>query len=482
MTFHDDPDLERRLRHIAEEPKPPVPESVYRYAGEVARHKGGSRMRLSFRLGRGLFPLVSAVGVIGAIAVAVLVAGLVLSARSNLAAPQSPSPSASALPTIGPAPTASPADCAGPTPATPSATLIAAGFTTPGALSQWQGFSWSAVSSSSPLRSVTRVQRWSGGYLATAAYDPIGPTSGLWTSPDGQTWTPATAIDASAAFVSIAPGGLVAIAVDLGGPNTPGPVWTSSDGSVWHDAGKPNLHGALVSVAGTASGIIATVDITKGSGKQMTDTYLVEFSTDGVNWTTETIAPDVAWSTVPTVQSNGSRFFLMGGTASGLAHDGGQPRIVFTSSATHSYIWWSDDGRTWIRSGGTIPGFGGSIDFGRDGMLLNTVYGSTPGGVGLARSSDGGKTWIPDDNFGPLGVATCTGECSMWPAGEIRSNGTVFLAVKYGAFVKNGETNAWLSYDGHTWAPIQWAGGDPSMGNIVVLPRGVVAAEYGAAK
>jgi hypothetical protein len=484
MTFHDDPDLERRLRRIADDPQPPVPESVYRYAGEVARHRAGSRMHFSFRLGRGLSPLASAVGVIGAIVVAVLIAGLLLSARTDNAGrpSQSPTPTASLPPSYAPTPTPRP------TPTTlPSATTM----TTPGALSGWTGFSWKSGQKATD-NWAGRVVAWRGGYVA--ANSGANPASSLWTSSDGETWTPVSSIPGPWFYVSAAPDGLVVLAIDYGARSAPdaafptsapysATVWTSSDGVNWRDAGTPDFGGLLISIAGTDSGLVATVMVSQGAGDQAASSAGVEFSTDGVHWTPETIESGLAWSNGPTVQSNGGRFFLMGGTTTGLARAAGMPRVVFASSATYSYVWWSDDGRTWIRSGGTISGFGQSIDFGRDGMLLNIDFGTTPGGVGMALSNDGGETWQPYDTFGPLGVAPCSGECSVQPDGVLGSNGTVFVAVK------NGGKKAWLSYDGHTWSPIAWAGGDPSsasyngFGGFTVLPRGVLlTGVYGAAK
>jgi hypothetical protein len=484
MTFHEDPDLEGRLRRIADQPQPPVPESVYRYAGEVARHKGGSRMRFSFRLGRGLSPLASAVGVIDAIAVAVLVAGLVLSVRTNLAAPQSPPASSAA--SIGPVvtPSAGPTPSYFPTPTVrPTPTGGPVGFTTPGVLTGWTGFSWKSGQNAGG-NSVSRIIRWRGGYVATDSE----PGRSLWTSSDGETWTPVRSLPDAWIFVSAAPGGLVAIAMDYGSSSESAPasespsaasvsatVWTSTDGVVWDNAGKPNFSGTVGSVAGDQAGIVATVI--------STSSCMVEFSLDGLTWSPETVESTLDCNRGLTIQSSGSRIFLMGATTAGLTRTGGAPRIVLASTATYSYVWWSDDGRTWTRSGGFISGFGTSIDFGRDGMLLNTDFDSTPGGVGMALSSDGGKSWQPYDTFGPLGVAPCGGECSVQPDGVIGSNGTVFVAVQ------NGGKKAWLSYDGHTWSAIAWAGGDPSsasyngFGGFTVLPRGVLlTGVYGAAK
>ncbi|MFI5258386.1 MAG: hypothetical protein ACHQ01_02070 [Candidatus Limnocylindrales bacterium] len=492
MTFHDDSDLERRLRRIAESPEPPVPDSVVRYAREVARRERRSGVRFSLQFGRGLLSVASAVGIF---VVAVIVAGLLLSARSNLAAPASPSPSGSAAATVGPiaTPTGTPAPSFEPTPTpVPTPTLISTtGFTTPGVLGGWTGFSW-ASSQETRDNPVGRVIRWRGGYVATN--HDSSPGNSLWISSDGQTWTPVTSIPGPWYYVASAPSGLVVISVDYGARSapdqatpTPGPyaatVWTSTDGANWRNVGAPDFGGGLTltSIAGTASGLVATTfssssDPTAVSGE-------IEFSTDGVHWTPETAAPALDWSRGVFVQSNAGRFFLMGGTTTPLAKAGDQPQIVLAATTQYSYVWWSDDGRTWARSGGTIYGYGQSIEFGRDGMLLTTDYEATPGGLGQAVSTDGGRTWQPDSNFGPLGQASCSGECSVGADGVIGGNGTYLIAVK------NGGKKAWLSYDGQTWTPIAWAGGDPSAGSsngfggFTVLPRGVMlTGVYGAAK
>jgi hypothetical protein len=153
------------------------------------------------------------------------------------------------------------------------------------------------------------------------------------------------------------------------------------------------------------------------------------------------------------------------------------------SVAPGDEMWLSNDGKTWTKSSGGYSMAADFIDFGRDGMLLNTNSTGIPGGTGLAHSTDGGKTWHDDTNFGPLGPYVCQGECASGPDGAIGSNGTVFVAVK------NGGARAWLSYDGHTWTSISWSGGDAvgsgygESGGFVVMPRGVlVGGVYAAAR
>ncbi|HEX7543808.1 MAG TPA: sialidase family protein [Candidatus Limnocylindrales bacterium] len=499
MTFHDDPDLERRLRHIADAPQPPVPGSVFEYAGKVTREKRGFKMRFSlgFPFGRGPARLASGLAIAAVLVVAVALAGVLISERSNQAAPSSSnSPSSSPTGSGGPSASDS-ALLATETPhalisaGTPGPTLTNLSLLTPGVATGWQGFSWTKLAANSPLipnpdlsgSGVRQVLKWQGGYAATGS-TPGRPesSSGLWFSPDGQDWTPAhIGLTEPSVMVAVAPVGLIVIGVDASG--TPQPVWTTSDGHNWKgSSGVSNLPGSLVSIAGTSTGIVATVAVTSGSGKAATTNYLIEYSTDGEHWSAETVGPGVTFDAhAPTVQADAGRFFLLGSTASPVAQAGGEPGVIFASSnVSPSYVWWSDDGRTWTRSGGSFQAAPQRIDFGRDGMLLETSWNAVPGGTELARSTDAGKTWTQDAKFGPLGPATCSGACSTGPDGAIGSNGTVFVAVK------NGGKQAWTSFDGATWTPISWAGPDPSsvgLGSLVVLPRGVLAGDmYGAAK
>ena len=497
MTFNDDPedrDLERRIRSIADSPQPPVPGSVIRYAGEVTRHKRGSRKRFSpgFPSGRGPARLASVLGVAATLVVAVALAGVLISERSQQTGASSSSlPSTSATGSTKPTPSAA-AVVVTQTPhesipaGTPGPTLTSTNFETLGVATGWQGFSWTRLAANSPMLAgagISQVIKWQGGYAATGpnSGNLALPSVGVWLSPDGQTWTFALGIGQPTVMIAVAPVGLVAIGIDASG--TPQDLWTTSDGRTWSGStGVSNLPGSLVSIAGTSTGIVATVAVTTGSGKFAPTNYLVEFSTDGANWSPETIQPGLTWNAdapAPTVQSNAGKFFLLGSTTSPLAQVGGTG-IVFASSSAPSYIWLSDDGRTWTRSGGTFQAAPRRIDFARDGMLLETSWNAVPGGTELARSTDGGKTWAPDARFGPLGPTTCSVQCSTGPEGVIGSNGAVFVAVK------NGGKQAWASFDGATWTPISWGGPDPAtvgLGSFVILPRGVLAGDlYGAAK
>jgi hypothetical protein len=367
--------------------------------------------------------------------------------------------------------------------------MIASGFTTAGVASGWTRFSW--ISVRSPLSGIGQVLQWSGGYVAAASlmHYVADPSPGLWISADGMTWTAIRGVSDDAARISVAPAGLVAIGFDTNaaGDQMIGSAWSSSDGRNWTKLGQPDFPGSLVSIAGTSSGIVATVEITQGTGKGQYGSFQIEFSTDGLHWMAENVSPglssaQVGYGEPPHVQTHAGQFYLMGSAGPGTTSTG--MRLVASVSPPDE-MWLSGDGKTWTKSAGGYSAGGGLdadyIDFGRDGMILHTdAYGAASGATGIAYSNDGGRTWHEDTNYGPLGPTTCQGECVNGEDGVIGANGTYFVAVKYGG------KQAWLSYDGQHWSSIAWTGGDPTgawNGNgFLVMPHGVLLADsYGAA-
>jgi hypothetical protein len=340
---------------------------------------------------------------------------------------------------------------------------------------------------------IGQVLQWSGGYVATASpmhSASADPSPGLWTSADGQTWNAARGISDDAVRISVAPDGLVAIGFNgnVADGWMLGSAWSSSDSRNWTKLGQPDFPGSLVSIAGTSSGIVATVAISHGTGKGQYGSFQIEFSTDGLHWTAENVSPGLAsaqdgYGEPPHVQTHAGRFYLMGSAGPGTASTGMR---LLSSVSPPDEMWLSGDGTTWTKSAGGYSATGGLdadyIDFGRDGMILHTnAYGAAPGATGIANSNDGGRTWHEDKNYGPLGPTSCQGACSNGEDGVIGANSTFFVAVKYGG------KQAWLSYDGQHWSSIAWTGGDPTGtwygGNgFLVMPRGVLlAASYGAA-
>jgi hypothetical protein len=371
----------------------------------------------------------------------------------------------------------------------PGPTMIASGFTTAGIASGWSRFNW--ASAGTTLSNIGQVLQWSGGYVAAASpmhWVGANPSPGLWTSPDGQTWTAARGISDDAVVVTLAPAGLVAIGFNgnVADGWMLGSAWSSSDGRTWTKVGQPDLPGSLISIAGTSSGIVATVKIENGTGKAQVGSFQIEFSTDGLHWTAESVSPGLAsaragYGEPPHVQTHAGRFYLMGSAGPGTTSTGMR---LLSSVSPPDEMWLSSDGKTWTKSAGGYSASGldaDYIDFGRDGMILHTdAYGAAPGATGIAYSNDGGQTWHEDTNYGPLGPTTCQGECVNGEDGVIGANGTYFVAVQYGG------KQAWLSYDGQHWSPIAWTGGDPigawNGDGFLVMPRGVlVAGSYGAA-
>jgi hypothetical protein len=89
-------------------------------------------------------------------------------------------------------------------------------------------------------------------------------------------------------------------------------------------------------------------------------------------------------------------------------------------------------------------------------MLSWTTQGLSDFAVEMEVSHDGGKTWLKDPGFGPLGsLGTCPDPATCQSDGYIGSNGSIFLAV-------NDEGKAWTSSDGIAWKQIQWD--PPAMG------------------
>ncbi len=410
-------------------------------------------------------------GLAAAAAVVVLVAALAFRGFGSNPPVAGGSPTASATPTatLGSSmtPTSSPA-------ANPSSASVG-GFSTSGVDANWTGFTWAPLPASNPLGGSLSAQLlvWRDGYVVYGAKTDT-QRAFIWTSPDGENWRVIDGISGTSVMVVESPDGLVAI-TSAGDPVAPTQtVWTSADGVSWTNRGAPRGAAALTSLAGTSAGLVAvstTSPDAKGAGSAMA----VVYSTDGITWMPETVEPGLAFDSYgPRVQSGAGRFFLMG-LVPGTARASGLSLTVSVTTGT-SVVWWSDDGKTWTRSTGTLSGQPISLDFARNGILLHTRQQSTPGGQSLYRSTDGGKTWVTDQGFGPLGVEQCQGECSVGPDGAIAGNGAYFVAVK-------NDGHAWVSADGATWTAISWSGGPTPPQGMLVLPRGIVlAGSYGAAK
>jgi hypothetical protein len=425
---------------------------------------------------------------LAAVLVVVAIVGARMFIPTGPSSSGSPSPTtsgetATAIPSATHEPTASPTDVATPTTvSTPSSIASPSSnptFTTDGVATNWRGFTWSPIRSGSPDESPLAwndfygpVVQWAHGYamIGLPRGDPLaqGLGEGVWTSPDGMSWTRTL----MAPYVQVAegPSGLVAITAGDVSESADQTAWSSSDGIHWTNIGTPSGLDGVASLGGTVSGLVAISR--SGSGQDK-----VVFSTDGPNWSPVTVESGLQWDeSGPLVQAGNGRFFLMGGLPANAARDQGAFRLLSSQQGTPVLLW-SDDGRTWHRSGPTGY-YGTGIDFGRDGIILHTTMRLIPGGTGLALSTDGGKTWQGQAEFSPLGYEDCSqvqGECSTGPDGVIGSNGSLFVAVK-------SDGHAWTSYDGKKWTTVAWSGPSQPLG-LVVLPRGVIVnGQYGAAR
>ncbi len=397
-------------------------------------------------------PRVSLVVALAAVLLVVVFAGAILMSGLRTV---TVGPGASATVTAGPSAVATATATATPTTqpsaqATPSTTRS---FGTTGVTSAWTSFTWQKVPIDSPVQMLASpyatgdLVSWDHGY---AALGSSGARPILLTSPDGETWTQIGAVQ-DPYFMAAGPGGLVVVDQGSSGDT----IWTSADGTQWHDAGQPSGVSSIQSIAGTAAGLVAT-------GQIDANTFGVVFSTDGVSWAPAAFKEGASWDDLGVYAGQG-RFFVIGGSSA--TGEGG--------------LWWSDDGQTWTQSSwtGFVTGSIPTLKFANSGMLSWTTLGiSGDDAVEMEVSHDGGKTWLKDPGFGPLGsLLTCPDPMSCASDGYIGSNGSIFLAV-------NDEGKAWTSSDGATWKQIQWnlsAWGGTTRYTFIVLPRGVLVGGQG---
>jgi hypothetical protein len=322
---------------------------------------------------------------------------------------------------------------------------------------------------------ISGVVRWSGGYLAVAA--PPSPGLGIWSSPDGRTWT--EQVSAKTMFGTspvgmvdgLAPCGSGAVLVYEQQDGTIEGGW-SKDGVSWHLGTLPaSLVGTdgVRSVAGGRAGALATT----GDGRLL-------ISTDCQTWSRVSL-PGASGSraTVAGAALLGNRFVAVGYTdkAAAIAPPGGQLAAFRYADlrplTTMPLAWWSDDGSTWHQ--GLVPDATPSTGFGTiDGVsgealvAWMTTPGYTPGVTSLWRSTDG-KAW--ESISGPLGMQA-GGEGGGSAAGFIESDGTRILAWGSpgdGAMPTSGQPAGglqyWLTLDGHMWRELTPSGGAAS--NVV---------------
>jgi hypothetical protein len=370
----------------------------------------------------------------------------------------------------------------GGTPA-PAASLPAA-FTMPApprATASWTGIRWRRLAAGDPLAAVRSVLRWRGGFVAIGS-DAAGATP-IWTSTDGAQWEPVPLATSTTFWPGIRllgvfalPPGLVAI-TDLGdNRDCPGGLgclafmsWTSPDGRAWTPLSvftrrQPNT---TVTAQLVAVGPAGLVIVSTGAPSH------VVTSTDGVAWTD---LPDDATPAGFVIND-------LRGTANGYVAAGFR---VTPDGQWGAASLWSRDGHAWTATdsmpvaadAGSTPAPGGppstfvtSTVAGRRGMIA-IGRGLAPPGAGFWWQSAGGREWVPQPGFGPLGSVTCTpGGCGGQANGLLVGDGQRMVAVRSGP-----DTAAWTSFDGIDWHSLLVTGDLPADQAIraVVLPGGVL--------
>jgi hypothetical protein len=406
-----------------------------------------------------------------AAAAIVIVAALVVGSRVLMGGSLG-GPGASPTTTTSPSATQSAPSQTARSSAPETSAQVSAGFATAGVLAPWHGFAWSAASADDSFVGADPgviVRSWSGGYFASGTTGG-GSQGVVWTSADGTTWQKVSSLNAPEVLVASGPKGLLAVTADPSQPTSAAEVWVSSDGANWSAQGQSTNLAVPDSLAGTNTGFVLVEHTVSGSGKFATATTTVASSSDGIRWSPVTVQSGLDWSgdVSPVVVSANGRFFM-------LWHTGGADA---SGKGLTGMIWWSDDGLSWARSAGTISQAPMSVDVAANGLLVHTSTLTVGGGgVGLLTTRDGGKSWVADPKFGPLGAAPCKGvQCATAPSGAIGSNGALMLAM-------GSSGQAWTSSDGLTWTSVSWGGPLPSAGPTIVLPRGVlIGSEYGAAR
>jgi hypothetical protein len=428
MTYHDDPDLERRLRRIAEPPQPPIPGSVYRYASEVTEHRRAIQVRPSFGFSSGGRRVTAFVGLAAVVIAAVTLTGVVISHRGNNTAAK-PTPTSSE-PSVSPTPVQ---------PSFPTVDQLPPNYETPGAdpNEAWTKVTFSPVTvqiQTTPLYS--SPVRWSGGWVCSYA---MGDSKWLaWTSADGRSW-----------HASSAPGPALPTPAGLVAYDDQGYAWISVDGNVWRRHSVSGLDGASFNDrVGGSKGILASVVTEPGSPSTG-----LAFSPDGFTWQLPSLPVDSDGVRILDIAWTGSRFLATGTTPASATGDSMQLVAL-----------WSSDGVSWNKSTLEAPA----------GVTLREEVGlyTAQGGAIIEAYDDAGEfrwlwsadgsTWQPMPGSGPL----------VGLEARLYSNGERFVARS------TTDGRMWSSFDGQTWAALQGKAPFPPVSDVDyffgVFPRGIV--------
>ena len=324
----------------------------------------------------------------------------------------------------------------------------------------WRDLDWSSPVPFDDAGVVNDVVSWKGALWA-AGLDTAGRT-GLWSSADGATWTRVFMNDAvsfpGATTIDLLaePSGLVAYGTAVESPcsgssaaTTCGSdnfgVWTSPDGTTWtrsdtHVFGSANV----ASLTSGPNGLIAV-------GSLGWDKPQMWASSDGGVWQPVDVTDG---------EFSNSHFFVVRGWSGGYVMGGSVGGTEPTSSGTLSpagaaAAWWSSDGRTWHaadvnrivnRVGVAIQ----SLYVGRDGLL---AIGSQWGGQAATGwwSADG-HVW---QTLAQSTVMTASGGVIPDPPSDtVVDDGTRMVAFLPDG--PDGHLEGWTSLDGKIWSALRF--------------------------
>ena len=356
----------------------------------------------------------------------------------------------------------------------------------------WTDLDWSSPVAFGDATAVDDVVSWRGEIWAVGL-DTAGRV-GFWRSADGATWTPVTTDDAAfdgANTIDLLaePSGLVAYGTSAepscSGPSaatTCGPdhfgVWTSPDGTTWTRSATHVFDSANVaSLTSGPDGLIAV-------GNLGWDKPQMWSSSDGATWEPVDVTDGEFSNAHFFVVRGWSGGYVMGGSVGGT-----EPSSSGTlSAAGAAAAWWSADGRTWHAADVNRIGLTGvaiqSLYVGRDGLL---AIGSEWGGQAATGwwSSDG-HVW---QTLAQSWIDTASGAINDPPSDTVFDDGTRMVAfVPEGP---GGQLEGWTSLDGNVWSALSftyvsdsslpyWSGYAPAytsvytFGKAFVLPDGLL--------
>ena len=279
-----DVDLELRLRKIAREPRPEMPEAVYAYVGRVVRGEAESPSGVELSpLNRPLlrWPRFAAASGIAATLVLALAATVLLSVNRPVVS------------------------------STPSS---------PGLPDSWSALQWHDITATA-FKSSDKSWLHGQSVLSWHGRDFANSEGSLWTSSDGQAWESVSGGPDLFRLLATSHWLVGAGFVDSVQPCTQGggltcttryAIWYSTDGVAWREASLTSagpLYGVLTGMAASGTNAIVLVDQNLDPSAEPSDVYA---SSDGANWQKASLPADMARAVSPEISSTRTGFLVNG--------------------------------------------------------------------------------------------------------------------------------------------------------------------------